>query len=280
MITELTPEQIAMQAPHVKMWIDRARRTDRLTKGVVEEAVYAMYEILELPKPKIRMAESPMACWKIVCDETNLEESRRGDIILPGVDGFFESGFFAFYDYFEMLGVTLPDNYHKYRKTADLNFYWCLDDVCVVCDRPEIIEFESQGLHNENGPAIQWRDGARCWMINGIKVDEQIVMRPETQTLEQLQKETNEDLRAIRIDRYGWLRYLGGIKAKVLDERTNDVEDTYEVLYETSLGYNIFVCTCMTGKIPALSVPPTIKDCGEAQHWLDGGHGYKILART
>jgi len=280
MITELTPEQIAMQAPLVEERINWARRTESLTMDVIEEGVQAMYRILELNKPQIIVEPSPQACWRRICEITDLEQEKRDKIILPGVDGFFEAGFFAFYDYFAMIGVVLPDSYHEYRKTADLNFYWCLDDVCVVCDRSRIIEFGAMGLHNEAGPAMEWRDGEKCWMINGIGVDEQIVMHPETQTLDQLQAETNEDVKAIRIDRYGWLRYLGDVNAEVLDERSNDTEGTYEVLYKTNMDCNIFVCTCMTGKIPALTVPSSVTNCTEAQLWLIGGQTFKVLART
>jgi hypothetical protein len=55
------------------------------------------------------------------------------------------------------------------------------------------------------------------WQIDGRKVDAQLALRPETQTYEQLHRESDTDLRVIRISRWagadksaveGWTRYL------------------------------------------------------------------------
>jgi len=54
-------------------------------------------------------------------------------------------------------------------------------------------------------------DGWGFWNIHGVPVDEQIVMRPETQTIEQIQNEPNAEVKKIRIQRYGEKKYLKAI---------------------------------------------------------------------
>ena len=154
-------------------------------------------------------------------------------------------------------------------------------NFALLSDRANTRKINEQNqLHCEDGPALAWNCGTKKWLINGVKVDEQIVMRPETQTIETIDNEKNSDVRAIRIDRFGWPRYLKESKSKCISERRNDIEGTLEALYRTSSGEQRLVVTCPTGRIFALGVPSEATDCVTAQHWLSGSKKLRVLART
>lgn len=162
--------------------------------------------------------------------------------------------------------------------------WWCAyAEAAIVCDKPlrQCIN-ENEDPHCEDGPAIEYGDGLRLYMLQGHHVDEQLVMRPETQTIKQIDGESNADIRAIRVQRYGWPKYLRDSKAKTIDCRHNDIENTYEALMETSRGERRLVATCPTGRMFSMGVDPSVKSCEEAQAWLEGPDTPKgrVVART
>lgn len=162
-----------------------------------------------------------------------------------------------------------------------VGWYWAGTYFCILSQPPQEIHFDDQfRLHNENGPALMWADGTKTWWINGLVVDEQIVMNPHTQTIDQIRQEENEEIRRIRIERYGWEAYLTNINAKVLDQRENEIEQTVEVLMEGD-NMRVLVVHCpSTGRIYGLEVLGEIKTCAEAQAWLWGESGIRIIDRA
>ena len=158
-------------------------------------------------------------------------------------------------------------------------------EFVIVCDRPlrrvtRMIGDRYQ-LHCEDGPAIEWRDGNVAWYIEGVRVDRQIVMAPETQTAAQIDAEQNADVKEIRIRRFGWPRYLQESGARVVDSRICEVTNTTEALMETKDGNRRLMVTCPTRRRFAPGVPREIKTCEEAQRWLAGPFGQaRVVART
>jgi len=163
-------------------------------------------------------------------------------------------------------------------------------NLCIVCKNPIKVNWQNNLLHNEFGPSVEFKDGYKIYTLEGIQVDEQIVMNPESQTIEQINSETNADIKIIRINRYagqgksGWPKYLDKIKAKELDCRENDIEGTIEALYETPVGANCLIATCPSGKIAPMTVHPSIRTCEQAANYLNpfGRIGLKgrIIGRT
>ena len=162
-------------------------------------------------------------------------------------------------------------------------WWWPGRRTCFISDRPSLISLADRPagrvLHNESGPAVEFRDGWRIWALDGIRVDEQLVMRPGEQTLKQIDGETNADLRAVRISRFGWPRYLRESGAECLDTRDNGLEGTIEALYATKSGERRLVATCPTGRTFAMGCPAEVRTCEQAQRWLSP-RPIRVLART
>jgi len=147
------------------------------------------------------------------------------------------------------------------------------EEVVVLCDRAlERNLDETRRPHNESGPSLTWRCGMKQWHIHDVAVDEQIVMRPETQTISQIEADGNAEVKRIRIERFGWVRYLSECGATVIDQRRNDRDAQNEVLYKLKDGQHRFRCVDpSTGREYALGVPRDVTTCQAAQNWMSSG---------
>jgi len=146
-----------------------------------------------------------------------------------------------------------------------------------ISENPTAIRWDESRtvLHCDDGPSVEYKDGWKLWTVNGVRLPheygEQIVMRPETQTIKEIKTEKNEEIKRIRIERFGWSRFLQESNAKVLDTRRNDIENTEEAIMQTGDGMRVLVPTCKTGRLFSLEVPPEVETCEQAQDWLNSG---------
>jgi hypothetical protein len=146
-------------------------------------------------------------------------------------------------------------------------------EFVLLCERAVERHADDENLpHCETGPAVSWQCGTKAWYIHGVIVDEQVVMRPETQTVKQITDEQNEEVRRVRIERFGWERFLRESKAKQCDSRRNDRDAQAETLYQLKGGTRRFVCVDpSTGRRYALGVPRRVQTCEQAQEWMSHG---------
>lgn len=290
MIKSLTPEQIAHEDVVCEKWIKIAFRTESITEAEAAKATESLYKMLGEKAPPFEIHPGPVAAWKRVCELATDDPAKRAElernIVLPLIDGAINAGYYAYLEFLDYIGVPvgkIPE-VQLYRDLANVSWVWPLEDLCIFCDFPKQINRDADGnLHNETGPSVEYRDGVKMWDLNGIQCDEQIIMAPQTQTIDQMVKDTNADRQAIRIDRFGWLRFLKETNAETLDERDNLVEGTYETLYSTNIGNrkaHCLVATCVTGKIPVMPVPTNIDSCVAAQEWIHNNRKLNIIGRT
>lgn len=185
---------------------------------------------------------------------------------------------------YDIAGVDLPvDELNEYTKwVTAIETMFCYSEVCIASRKPIEVKIVDNELSCEDGPAVTWRSGQKAYCINGVILDEQIVMAPETQTLRQIDEEENVERQRLRIERYGWERYLTEKKAKVIDQRKNEIEGTYEALVKCG-EMRVLLARCPS-KVPvqvyALEVDPSCKTCKEAQDYLCGRDSSRIIART
>ena len=194
----------------------------------------------------------------------------------PRLGGQHSAESLAYFDFFrEALGMT---EYTRpleglFEVARSANWWIPQKDICWVSERHCRLYLNGDGqLHNDNAPALMYPDGFSIWAINGVLVDDQIVLHPETQTVSCIDEEQNEEVRRIRIERFGWPRYLCAVGAIPIDARVNDVDGTEERLMQLVDGSKRLLCACRsTARVYAISVPRTIRTCELAQKWMAGG---------
>jgi len=127
-----------------------------------------------------------------------------------------------------------------------------------------------------------------CWAgtifelyTGGVDVGEKVAMTPHLQTIEEIEKEGNEEVRRIRIERFagadkpvdeGWIRYIRESGAKQVDRRLNERDGQWETLYEFKDGRKrMVVVDPSTGRQYALGVPREMEKAQQAQDWMHHG---------
>lgn len=123
----------------------------------------------------------------------------------------------------DVLGLQLQQHaaYTHWEQAAIYGgFRYMHPKFCMVSDFPDVLLKDAENRpHCDTGPSHRWADGWSLWYIHGVAVDEQIVMRPETQTLQQIAAEPNAAVKAIRVARHKRARCvfkLGGRSMNLL----------------------------------------------------------------
>ena len=286
MIEQLTPEQEALIPTYRDKWIAIGKSCEPADFEACKKFAQMAYEAAGEKCPdKFYLVDSPIAAATLEL-ELNNKEKTPGNIkeaVSNQIFGYHEAGWLSYYEYmWKVVGIKECSKLEGLIGLAMNCGWWAPYDKCVIFQHRhcELHTDEEHRLHNENGPAVLYRDGYSVWAINGIRVNEKIVMRPETLTISEINNENNQDIRSVMINRFGWSKYLSQSKAKCVDFRDNEVEGTKEALYESPLGGMRLVVTCPTGRIFALGVRDNIKTCAEAQLWLGGGKKFNVIGRT
>lgn len=231
-IEELTDEQIHLMATVATEYeVNVLGGDDSYDIGLIRNGIDMLYKISDMESPEIIICPSPMA----MAIESELKPGETIDYLGNGYD----SGWTAFYDYFERIGVEYDE---EFNFTVWKNFILksgvfatvLCENVAFVCIRPNKVSTNINGdLHCVDGPAIAWRDGYREYALNGVWVDEHIVMTPAEKLDPQLVlKEKNAEVRREMVRKIGVERLILKLGAKVIDRQGD-----YELL-DLNLGEN------------------------------------------
>jgi hypothetical protein len=269
---EFTPEELALIDQVHQEYVEMQTRQE--PPADIDQAVAAIWKFCGVNKPpKVVVCDSPISCKK--------QSKLDGDNDLTEYWSIWYVGYCAMYDFGSRIGLDID----KEKLALFSNWVRCCpfvlfnEDKVYVSKKPTQLHFnDNQQLSSEYGKSCEFADGWGIYTINGVSVDEQIVLHPETQTLEQIRKEPNEEIKRIRIERYGWTNFLEGIKAVMIDERKNDIEGTKEFLLRSETeNLCALLCICpSTGKEFVLEVPPTTTTCQDAQAYLSNGLSERI----
>lgn len=255
-------------------WLGRL--TKRMTLEEAKSAILPVWEKVYGCVPEVKLYSSPYAARQ---DE--LEDSEE-------YFSLWTVSYAATYELQKEAGAAFDDDkLEELIKWADCCHYLYYNrNVVHVSQYPTVLHInENDQLHCDDGPALMYEDGLGIYSLNGVDVDEQIVMRPETQTIDQIRNETNEEVRVHRMERYGYEKYLEAIDAELIDENRNDIEGTLEFLFKGKISDKDSLVVLLTNcpstlKKFALQVPPTIKTCKEAQSWLSSGLSNRIISAS
>jgi hypothetical protein len=124
----------------------------------------------------------------------------------------------------DILGLRFPCHaaYEAWERCAkNGGFRLVHEKFCMVSDFPERLSLDDRNRpHCSDGPSHRWRDGWELYYWHGVQVTEQIVMRPESLTAQQIQREENVEIRRIMIQRFGFARYAREIGATLIHDQS------------------------------------------------------------
>ena len=238
------------------LWIKRAMRTDPIELVKITDAIKRLYAAANLKEPRVIIVPSPRimafsggfsaAIWWLrknpnnpfmyaATDDATIAATR--DALVQ----FFLSCSKRWYECYQggnmwagwtsyvqamrdVLNLKLPI-FEKYQAWEDAAIYggfrWMHEEFCIVSDFPEVLKKDDQNRpHCDNGPSHRWRDGWEIYFIHGVKVNRQIVMHPETITIDQVRQEKNAEVRRVMIERMGWDKFCSQAKLKVIHTDT------------------------------------------------------------
>ena len=311
-IDKLTDAQIAKFPEYVKRWTDIGLSTEPADRPRAEAAFTAMYAQAGLPRPHMVWCGSPLSqsltravlianpsvgasvwdsvgasVWDRVWDSVwaSVWASVRASVwasVWASVYGAHDANRLAFYRFFrDECGLTAQTDALGVLWELGESCGWCLPHhhICWLSERHNILRRDEDGaLHCDDGPALAYPDGWALWYLHGVSVDEQIVLRPESQTVEQIHGEDNEERRRCRIERFGWSRYLKESGAKVVDQRRNDRDCQQERLYSLRDGSRrIRLVDPSTGREYFQGVPQEVETCEQAQLWMSHGLDSRVI---
>ena len=297
-IDHLTDEQIALLPRWAEMWTQIGLSCEPLNLPRAKRAVTLAYEAANRKPPRhFVVCDGPVsaAITASILKQGASAGASVGDSVRASVRdsvwdsvgeqryGSHDAHWIGYYSlFFHACGLKCVTSLRGLMQLGRYCGWWApYENVAILQHRHcELHRNEDGRLHNEAGMSVKYRDGWGVWSIGGVTVDEQIVMQPESQTVEQIGGEQNEEMKRIRIERFGWERYLGEVNANVIDTRRNDVEATTESLMRAD-GMTLLVCACpSTGRTYALEVEPAIETCETAQQWLRGGKKLNLIGAS
>ena len=126
--------------------------------------------------------------------------------------------------YISSFGVNLSQKAQEIHRCQKLLFEHCgfifpFEKICVVCDRPRHLRFDSQNrLHAEGEPAIEFADGWNFYYYHRVRLPEKYgQIHPNQWQSQWLLSEDNAELKRVLIEAIGYLRsYLS-----IISSRTN-----------------------------------------------------------
>ena len=233
MIDALTLEQQALLPVVRDEWIAAALsgKGPRITVEQAREQARWIYGLSKMKLPQIVVVDSPMACqvatnllsvWTSVGDSVrdSVGDSVRDSVwdsvrdskmewrsfSLCGIC--YDSGWAAFYDYFDRIGVKMKcENWPKLKAFLLSGIWDCIlsQDYAIICRLPvEVCKDELGRLHSQSGPAVRWADGYANYAIHGVRFDDPTpILHPETITPERVLGESNVEVRRALIDLMG-----------------------------------------------------------------------------
>ena len=132
-----------------------------------------------------------------------------------------EAAYLAFCDFFSNL---LPDTIKSLQGIMQVarnaGWWWPYENIAIISERPTHLHRDPEHrLHNTEGMALRYPDGFGIWAINGVRVDERVVMRPHTLTVQEITDEPNAEIRRVMREQYGYDKYLTGVGAVQINTR-------------------------------------------------------------
>lgn len=268
MITSLTEEQQALFPVYRDKWIKIGLCTESADRKMAEEGVKEAYENVGLTPPsKIIWVDSPHA--------GQIEAKKINESQFQPCYGQHDASWLSYYDYFfevfNLECIKKLSGLFKIAKSA--GWWWAYEGLAIISERPcELHQDETGRLHCETGKALRYCDdwGFYCW--HGVTVPEKVIMHPEQITLEEINSQTNIEVKRIMIERFGIGKYLEQSKATIVDMDASPIPGgAPRVLMKDSNGFQYLCGTDgSTERVYFMSVPNNVTTCRQAHEAISG----------
>jgi len=144
---------------------------------------------------------------------------------------------------------------------------WPLENLCIVSARPQKIHILNGVLHKDGAPSVEYKDGTKCYTLNGIPVKDWHSLTPSSKIdPKKVLAEENADIRRELIRKVGIERMLSVLPHKVL----NTVGD-YQLL-SVNLGNGVADARYLKMLNPSIGIwhlEGVHPDCGTVQHAIN-----------
>jgi hypothetical protein len=223
---KLTAAQKARFPEFVQKWTKIGLSTEPANREKSEKAIRGLYNLTKLKEPRIIWLPCPLSSAlstviyaelmnKNVAVDSAVHSAVRS-AVRSAVDsagrsfygGSLWPGYSAWADYFnEVLDISIDRNYLEL--TENCGFYWLLDGICFASERPTHINLDSRGrLHSETGQSIGYKSGWGLWHWHGVQVPKEVIEESYKITVNDIQKNTNTEVRRVMIEKYGTERFI------------------------------------------------------------------------
>lgn len=292
-----TPEQEKLIDKYHDEWVALSYSTgpvniERLTKSTAK-----LYALEKLPAPKIQMCDGPVDLIKTV---KKAGDKRADNEIWADV---FEGPWSMTGLQFYRFGEEIDPNIYDKKDSEELHIWldMCQDmhcglfynEIAFFCHRPTALNVDELGnLHCTDGPSLAYRDGTKFFDWHGVEVPEFVIMKPETITIDHIEKESNAEVRRVMVERFGLERFIKESGAKVIHKDKDPMNGDQRILYRKEVeGDESIVMVQVKNSTPEpdgsikdyfIRVPPTITKAGEAVAWTFGlkEEEYRPLVQT
>jgi len=295
-ITEIPPEKKKLFPVYVEKWTKIGLNTDTMKRDKVADDLKAVYKAADLKAPdKVIFLSSPMAAvfmLEIMDKDPDFDPLKYDDLSLEWLEkefekhkteqrldyfpcyGQFDSPWLSFYDFFltEFDLECCKKLKGLISMACNTGWFFPFDDFVVVTNRPSQIHLDEQGrLHNEVGKAIEYRDGWGVYSWHGVRVRPYVIEEPGKITVEDIEKEENQEVRRVKITQYGVDRYILNSGAEKVHEDEWGILYKKEVINDEPITMVKVVNSSPepdgTFKDYFLRVPPSITTAREAVAW-------------
>jgi hypothetical protein len=151
---------------------------------------------------------------------------------------------------------------------------WAYDTVCIVSAKPLVcLTNDNNQLHCTDGPAIEYGDGTAEYVYDGVIMDKETIMNPESITVDDIENTISEEQKRIKIQIYGTSKFLTDTKSEIVDMdmvKINPFDDQSDsipraLIKDKNNNYYLVGTDGSTHRTYYMNVPQSIS-CAEAHN--------------
>lgn len=192
---------------------------------------------------------------------------------------YYASGGYHMLDPFELNenidSAKFIEGFELMRKAIDAGFSYMKfnQDKAGIYTIEKVNLDSNNRLHSENGPAIQFNPDEKGYYYHGVRVDERIIMHPETLTYDDIINASHPGVKEAMIVKIGLKELVKTAKFEIIDsvQGKNGKYELISIDVKETQPLKIIKVVCpSTGKTHFLRVHPQVTSFDDALAWTFG----------